>query len=958
MQLTGHATLDVYLNYMHHNPTEASAMFSDILIGVTNFFRDPQAWEALANKALPALFQEKRDGELIRFWAIGCSTGEEAYSLGILLLEQAARMEKRYELQVFASGLDDPSLAQAREGIYPAAIEADVSPQRLERFFTPHGNHYQVRRELRDIMLFTNHSVLRAPPFSRLNLISCRNLLIYLNRDMHADVLDVFHYALNPGGYLFLGGSETADSVKELFSTVDKSHRIYKAKPWSGEQPHIPALPLKAPRSHYGETFLPRGAQRNFVAGMPPLEEQHLKALETFGPPSIWVDEDYLVLNLSESVGRYLLQPGGPITSDLLRLVRPELQIELRSTLFRAFEKDMTVVSSPVLVRFNGQPHRVIVSVRPDSARAAKSNEHTRKALVVFLEDESEPALEKTQAPPQETQAGRGNETVQQLEEEVQHLRGRLQATLEESNSSNEEMKAANEELQSINEEYRSTTEELETSKEELQSVNEELQTVNNELRNKFEEVSRVNNDLENLMDATKIATLFLDRELKIKRYTPGMEALFNIRPSDRGRPIADFTHKLGYQDLVEDARSVLQRLSLVERESTSPNGGWLLIRLRPYRTAEDRIDGVVVSFVDITEVKRAERIQQNYESFYTLFHANPIPTLLTRLQDDVVMNANQAFLDYMDLAREKVIGQTAQEFNLGLDLSSKNRAGLTTQLLKGGGIRNFEEEIDLPSGETKTVLTSLQYIYIEETDAMIASFIDITDRVQAERRVRQLTLDLTKAEQEERDRIAQMLHDDLQQRLFAIKMQLDNMQETVANANLPCENFDFAKLEEWLIETISITRQLSSDLSPLGLKGEDLPETLLWLASQMKDQYGLEVELEANNVRVHLNPNLQTLLFRSVRELLFNVVKHAGTLQAQLLLHQVDGDHIQIQIIDGGKGFAPAAVLEEENVAHGLMNARQRLMLYGCSMDVDSGEGRGTCVTIDCPTRGGGPWT
>ena len=954
MLLSGRQSLEAYLVHMRETPEEANAMFNDILIGVTNFFRDPGAWETLEKKVLPLIFQNKQDGDAVRIWTVGCSSGEEAYSLGMLLLEQAERVEKRLELHVFASDLDDAALAIAREGLYPAAIEADVSRQRLERFFEALDNHYQVKRELRDTVLFTKHSVLRDPPFSKQDLISCRNLLIYLNRDMHENVLDMFHYALNPGGYLFLGGSESADSVKELFQVVSKPDRIYKAKPWSGERPHVPALPLEGPHLHHADLHASSDrSQSRLFTGLQPLEEQHAQALEAFGPPSIWVDEDYLVLNLSETAGRYLIQPGGPITNDLLRLVRPELQIELRSALYQAFDKGKSVLSAPVAVTFNGGPHRVIISVRPERGLADQEGEHVYRALVMFFEDESEIPPAEWQKSTREAAGDQKGSTVQQLEQEVKHLRDRLQATSEEYNSSAEEMKAANEELQSVNEEYRSTTEELETSKEELQSVNEELQTVNNELRNKLEEVSRAHNDLENLMDATKIATLFLDRNLKIKRYTPGMEQLINIQPTDRGRHIADFTHKLGYQDLVEDANTVLRNLGTLERESTSPDGGWLLVRLRPYRTLDDRIEGVVISFVDITDVKRVERIRQSYESFYTLFHANPIPTLLIRLEDDVVMNANQALLDYLNLPREEVLEHTAQEFHLGLDLESKERAALTTQLLKDGAIRNFEEEIELPSGEKKTVLTSVQYIYLGDVDAIIMTFIDISDRVLAKKQVRQLSVNLTTAEQEERYRISQILHDDLQQRIFAIKMQLENASDALENGNPKAVTLDFAKLESWLTEAIHITRQLSTDLSPLSLKGEELPEVILWLASQMQEQYGLEVELEVDHDgQIRLENNLQLILFHAVRELLFNVVKHSGTLHAKVNIKHQGQSRFIIQVSDDGVGFDAEAFLQNPDQAHGLTTLQQRLMMFDCSLKIDSKEDGGTRVSIDCPNK------
>ncbi|MFT3891488.1 MAG: CheR family methyltransferase [Anaerolineales bacterium] len=943
MQLSGFDTLEAYLDYMRHNVNEANAMFNDILIGVTNFFRDAASWDALKRKVIPALFENKQEGDAIRVWTIGCSTGEEAYTLGILLLEHAATLDKRYQIQIFASDLDDHALMQAREGIYPAAIEADVSATRLEQFFNQQNNHYQVRRELRDIVLFTNHSVLRDPPFSKLDLISCRNLLIYLQREMHENILDIFHYALNPGGYLFLGGSESADSVKDLFQTMDKGHRIYKAKPWAGDNPHVPALPLKALAARKYDTYVPaHPIQRRFVTGMPPLEDQHMKSLETFGPPSVWVDDDYVILNVSETAGRFLYQPSGPVTNDLLKLVRPELQIELRSALFQAFDKGKAVLSQPVFVQFNGHPHRVLIAVRPDKRNADTNAEHGKKALVVFLEDESETSHDTPQSSDRRSQS-HNDALVKQLEEEVQHLRERLQATVEEFNSSSEEMKASNEELQSINEEYRSTTEELETSKEELQSVNEELQTVNNELRSKFEEVSRAHSDLENLMNATQIATIFLDRDLKIKRYSPGMEQIFNIRATDRGRPISDLTHKLNYDNLVEDARLVLQKLVTIEHEATDQDGETLLIRLRPYRTVDDRIDGVVISFVDISDVKNAELTRKNYKSFYTLFHTSPIPTLLTRLKDNSILNVNQAFLDYMNLTQQDVVGQSVQSF---VTLSKES-----LKLLREGNIRNNEMDIALPSGEKKTILISSQRIQIENGDALLLTLTDITERVDIERQNRTLNSERISAELNERRRIAQLLHDDLQQRIFAIKMHLERLEEGFKNHDAEAAKEDFAKLETWLVEAIAMTRRLSSDINPVSIVGSTLSEVILWLINDMKEQHQLETRFEENGIRPKLNSGVLEVLLKSMRELLFNVVKHSGTKEATIRLERKNKTAIQIVVRDHGKGFTGKSKNGAEHIS-GIANIRHQLGLFDCTLEFDSAPGNGTRAIIGVPLR------
>lgn len=359
-------------------------------------------------------------------------------------------------------------------------------------------------------------------------------------------------------------------------------------------------------------------------------------------------------------------------------------------------------------------------------------------------------------------------------------------------------------------------------------------------------------------------------------------------------------------------------------------------------------------SYLDLESFneRRDSSTQQNYESFYALFHSNPIPTMLTRLEDGVVMNVNHAFLNYLGIQREDVVGRTAKEFNLGLDLESQERAGLTKKLLMVGNIRNFEEKIALPTDEVKSVLTSMQYINIENTDAILTTFIDITERVRAESQIRRLSMEVTKAEQEERRRLSHILHDDLQQRIFAVKMQLDNLEQAYKENDLQSMKFNFAKLEEWLVEAIKITRQLSTDLSPLNLRGEDMVEVILWLASQMKKQYGLEVEVINDNGRFRFDENLQIILFQAVRELLFNIVKHAGILKAQVILRLKEPGRIRIIVSDEGVGFDPQSVLEDEYLPHGLATVQHQLKLFGCNLIVESNNGKGTRATIDCPLQ------
>ena len=518
MQLTHAATLGAYLAALRQDAAEVEALFHDLLIHVTEFFRDPQAWTALADTVIPRLFAGKGRGDQVRVWTAGCATGEEAYSLAILLLEYADTLDDPPEIQVFASDLGDAALQFGRAGVYPAAIAVAVAPERLARFFSLADSHYQVQPEVRARVLFTAHNLLHDPPFSHLDLVVCRNLLIYLQGDLQQMVFATFHYGLRQDGYLFLGSAESPESAGELFRPVDKRHHIYQR---SGRaSPSLPPL-----LTHVRQ-------QRPVAAGAPgiagPVDQAHARLLEEVGPPSLLVDEAYQVLHLSETAGRYLLHPGGLLTADVRQLVRPELQRQLQLALHSAFAEGRATMTRPAPVQLADASHPVALLVRPSPQRG--------HVLVLFLEDEA------PQLPPagdgQSPQDAPLDAALQHVQAELRQTQEYLQTVHEEYQATVEELRSANEELLSANEEYHSTLEELETSREELQSLNEELQTLNQQLRRQFEEASQANGDLQNLFAATQIATVFLDRELRIKRYTPRASDLLNLQPGDRGRPI------------------------------------------------------------------------------------------------------------------------------------------------------------------------------------------------------------------------------------------------------------------------------------------------------------------------------------------------------------------------------------------------------------------------------------
>ena len=636
MQVNTLATIPEYLRYLRSTPAEPPALLDDLLIGVTHFFRDPESFATLEEN-IPQLFAGKRSSDQVRVWVAGCATGEEAYSLAILLCEHAERLDKPPSIQVFATDIDEQSIHTARQGNYPLTIEADVSVDRLRRFFWKEENHYRIKKDLRDRILFASHNLLSDAPFSRLDLVSCRNLLIYLNPHAQEQAFDVFHFALRGGGMLFIGGAESANSAQSLFSPVDARHRLFVRRSIPRPFRKVPVLPPRMPglrKIAPRPTTLPVMARttveeaaldsrdskaaseerRSILFG-----ELHLKLLEQYGAPSVLVNEAHDIVHLSEHAGRYLtFMPGEPSTN-LLHVIHPSLRSELRTALYRARQGHENVIVPGQEVAREGATEIVNLHVRPihpaDSAHGF---------FLVLFEKEMVPLSP-------EAKISRNQKVNRELDEELHFLREQLHATVEQYEASSEELKASNEELQAMNEEMRSAAEELETSQEELQSVNEELTTVNHELKEKVDELSRANSDLQNLMFATDVGTIFLDRELRVKRFTPRVQAIFHLLPADLGRPLSDITHELSYEGLIADAKNVLRSLKTIETEVRGGKGNWYLARVSPYRTADDHIAGVVATFIDISQRKQSEeQIASTALRYRTLFELVPVAVYMT----------------------------------------------------------------------------------------------------------------------------------------------------------------------------------------------------------------------------------------------------------------------------------------------------------------------------------------
>lgn len=646
MQVNGLSDLQDYRDFLHDHPDETPLLLQDMLISVTNFFRDKEAFDVLEKEVMPLVVENRFANEPLRIWSAGCATGEEAYSIAMLLQEASSRTADGVPYQVFATDIDERAISFARLGLYPESILADVEPTRARQFLTKDAAHYRVKKELREHVLFALHNLLRDPPFSRLDMICCRNLLIYLDREAQLDVLRTFHFALRPGGYLFLGSSEAADSVSTLFTVVDKKARIYRANVAVRADAPVPMSASMQSLRMPVTVMQPQG-RRKFSFG-----DLHQRLVEQHAPPSVLVSRESDIVHLSDRAGRFLEYAGGEPSHNVIAAVRPELRLELRTAIFQALQTNHSVEARRVQLTRDGRNFFVNMVARPVHDAEANAD------FVLILFHEVEDSMGEASDTPQKRQP---DPIVSQLERELQRTKEQLQATIEQSETSTEELKASNEELQAINEELRSATEELETSKEELQSINEELVTVNAELKSKVEETGKINDDLQNLITANDIGTIFVDRNIRIKRYTPRAVDVFSIIPSDIGRSLLDITHRLDYPNLADDAAEAFDSLRLIEREVPSNDGRWYLARFLPYRTTEDRIDGAVLSFIDITSRMAAEaRLREGERRMRIVAESTRDYAIITFDDDGRVTSWNLGAERIFGHAEAEMLGQPA----------------------------------------------------------------------------------------------------------------------------------------------------------------------------------------------------------------------------------------------------------------------------------------------------------
>jgi PAS domain S-box-containing protein len=624
-----------------------------LLIGVTNFFRDPQAWEALKNEVLPRLIASHTGSGSLRAWVTGCSTGEEAYSLAMSFREavEPFKAKKNITLQIFATDLDRDAIEKARQGLYSDNIVADVTPERLRRFFVQEERGYRVSKEIREMVAFAPQNLIMDPPFTKLHILTCRNLLIYLSAELQKKLIPLFHYSLNSGGVLLLGSAETVGTFSSLFQPLDSKSRIYRRM----DQAAVVA-PFEFPSAFAAATGTSQvGSETEHVSTGAPFSMNMERLadrvlVQRFAPLGVLCNDKGDILYLSGRAGKYLEPAVGKANLNIFAMARDGLRYELSSAFSSALRENRVVSVNSVPVGTNGETQLVDLTVQ----RMLEPKE-LRGTLMVVITDVA--AVGGLKTPPGKVRKLTEPIRVAELEQDLQRAREEVQTTREEMQTSQEELMSTNEELQSANEELQSTIEELTTSKEEMHSLNEELQTVNHELQSKVDELSRSNNDMKNLLNSTDIATLFLDSELRVRRFTTPTARIIKLIPGDAGRPITDIASDLHYAELPNDAREVLRTLMFREKQCSTRDGRWFAVRIMPYRTLENVIDGVVITFTDASAARALEASLREQASQLRQM-AESLPAMVWGARPDGYCNyVNRRWLEYTGAAEPELWG-------------------------------------------------------------------------------------------------------------------------------------------------------------------------------------------------------------------------------------------------------------------------------------------------------------
>lgn len=683
------AKISDYVNYLRQNPKEAGILFKELMIGVTNFFRDTAVWEELKTEIIPDILVNRQSNPILRAWVPACSTGEEAYSLAIVFKEVLEKLNHHsgYSLQIFATDLDNEAIEIARKGIFPVNIAADVSQTRLNRFFVKTDEGYRVRSEIREMIVFANHNIIMHPPFTKIDILSCRNLLIYMEPELQKKLLGLFYYSINHEGILVLGSAETPGAQSNLFTSLDSKAKIYR-RYGSNQIPESFDFP-----SSFSQNKLKKIEKEipvKSIINIQTLADQLL--LEHFSPAGVLVNDKGDIIYISGRTGKYLEPSVGKANMNIFAMLREGLRNEFPVAFRKAIKQKEAVVLRNIKVGTNGGSQIVNVNIQ-----WIENPEPLHGTIMIIFNDVQ--ALTKNQAQSKNRKKALTGTRYAELENEAKLTREEAQNTLEEMQTSQEELKSANEELQSTNEELQSTNEELTSSKEEMQSLNEELQTVNAELQSKVDEFTRVNNDMKNLLNSTDIATLFLDKELNIRRYTNQATKIFKLIKSDIGRPFTDLVSDLIYPELATDALIVLQSLIFTQNQIPTKDGRWFSVRIMPYRTLDDRIDGLVITFINISDLKKLEFEIHKTEQVHHILLASSTDIIIKLSPDWNILEFSTEAEHFFGKRRVEAINKNYMKMFIPAPWQKKTEKELTG-LLKEGADCTFKMKVKAAGGK------------------------------------------------------------------------------------------------------------------------------------------------------------------------------------------------------------------------------------------------------------------
>lgn len=957
MVLHKQENLEGYLKYLQENPAEAEALYQDVLIKVTGFFRDEGAFDALKKVVFPELLAAKPKDGAARFWVPGCSTGEEAYSLAMCWLEFMGDNAPTVPVQIFATDVSEAVIDKARLGFYLENIASDLSPERLRRFFIKANGGYQISKTIRDMCVFARQNLIQDPPFSKLDLISCRNVLIYLQTALQKRIIPMFHFSLNPTGYLMLGSSETVGTFAELFGLLDKKYKIYRKK--SAMAPvRLDFLPPRFPREH-----------KEFIRG--PVKEaeeawskQDLYAeadrliLSRFAPAGVLINEDLDILQFRGQTGPYLEPAPGEASFKLLRMAREGLLLGLRTAVAQALKKNETVKTESLRVEYNGVGRVINLEVIP-----LKPGPTKERFLLVLFEEAAPPPQPSPSATPAPTtpapKPGAKDKLIRGLREELGAVKEHLHALIADKEAANEELRAANEEILSANEEFQSVNEELETAKEEWQSANEELTSLNEELNVRNTELTQLNNDYNNLLLSSNIPIIMLGRDLRIRHITPQAHELFNLIPGDAGRPLSDLKLNLEIPGLGIQAQEVIDTLAVKTQEVQDRQGHWYRLSIRPYYTLDKKIEGAVITLMDINEIKESLLRLKQHQDLVQGVQAAMREALLVLDRDLRVKLGNPAFYKIFQVTPEETIGLRVYDLgNRQWDIPELRQL-LEDILPMNATFQNFPVEHDFPGAGRLSLLLNGCRITKEQSlageDLILVTMANITELQKARESLkaaasRHLNSGLLTAPRQECPVLAWKLQDLINLDLRALE---HGLHDIVLKLAAPEKKTSCQEALAQIKENDAALLKIAWDAPPTILRHLGFTAALKNLVNEFRSYFHIDSSQDIDEMDRLFTGESRNLIYRVLVEALYNTGRHSEATRAEVAIKR-KGGQVSFLVKDNGKGFNAAQTRKAgaDKKGAGLAAMAERVRLLGGELKIWSKEGKGTHLSFTLPVK------